>query len=42
VFRRDLFGLDSLPEPVLIEQLREMGNYLEPSRLIAAAVAGPT
>jgi hypothetical protein len=41
VFRRDLFGLDSLPEPALIEQLRAMGNYLEPSRLLAAASDAP-
>lgn len=34
VFRRDLFGAESLPDRSLLEELRAMHNYLEPSRLI--------
>jgi hypothetical protein len=34
VFRRDLFGVERLSEASLLDELRAMNNYLEPSRLI--------
>jgi hypothetical protein len=41
VFRRDLFGPESLPDALLVDELRAMGNYLAPSRLVAEVDAAP-
>jgi Glycosyl transferase family 2 len=41
VFRRDLLGLESLPDASLVDELRAFGNYLPPSRFVAGASVTP-